>query len=463
MKIIKLSLILWGALCIKYSFAQTCNCETEFLHIKNFMEQNYAGFKDKEAQMTKAGYQKLVNEYVSYSKAPHSGEQCLLIITQFLDHFKDNHVYVRSNFGSAIDSAFIKQRQLINISDEKYRRLLRSTTKEGIYYFNWDSTAYKIAVIKDKSPLHDYIAVTLSSKLPGWKKGMLKFEGKMENDSLLKGVLFMRNQLPATQAFLFRGNTIFGDWQRVGTVREKTTGSYEPVASKKISNKTLYIKISSFSPSNANNIDSVLRVNDAALRSMPYLILDLRGNGGGADYTYVPLLRYLYTNPVHNIGVDVLATDANIRGWKNWLDDKDRSEENAKFIQSVITAMEANKGKMVNVNDDQTTTMEQVLPYPAKVAILIDKGCASTTEQFLLWARQSKKVILMGDSTSGTLDYSNKIEAPFLCMPYILQYSSSRSRRLDVSQGIDNVGIQPNKRLAPGSDWIKAAVRELEK
>jgi len=161
--------------------------------------------------------------------------------------------------------------------------------------------------------------------------------------------------------------------------------------------------------------------------------------------------------------VDVLATDANINGWRNWLNDKDRSEENVRFIKGVIETMEANKGKMLNINDDQTTTMEKVLPYPTKVVILTDKGCASTTEQFLLWARQSKKVILMGNNTSGTLDYSNKIEAPFLCMPYILQYSSSRSRRLDAGQGIDNIGIPPNRRLAPNEDWIKAAVSVLEK
>jgi len=69
----------------------------------------------------------------------------------------------------------------------------------------------------------------------------------------------------------------------------------------------------------------------------------------------------------------------------------------------------------------------------------------------------------MGDNTSGTLDYSNVREAPFLCMPYILCYSTTRSRRLDVGQGIDNIGVKPNIELKPGTDWIEAAVKELEK
>src|SRR6201995_1716639 len=193
-------------------YAQDCNCTVEFTHIKNFMEQNYAGFKDKEAQMTKAVYDKMVNQYMELSKAPHSSEQCLLIISQYMSQFKDQHVSIRGNFPTKIDSAFIGQRQTYIISDQQYKDLLHSTGKEGIYYFNWDTAAYKIAVIKDETPVHDYIGVLLQSNLPGWRKGVLKLEGKMVNDSTMKGVLFMRNQLPAEQYFVFSGNTIYGDW-----------------------------------------------------------------------------------------------------------------------------------------------------------------------------------------------------------------------------------------------------------
>jgi hypothetical protein len=62
------------------------------------METNYAGFKDKVAQMTGAGYGRLVKDYLAYSKGPHSTEKCLLIIASFLDHFKDEHVSVGHSF-----------------------------------------------------------------------------------------------------------------------------------------------------------------------------------------------------------------------------------------------------------------------------------------------------------------------------------------------------------------------------
>jgi len=337
---------------------------------------------------------------------------------------------------------------------------LQSKGKEGIYYFNWDSAAYKIAVIKDVTPLHDYVGVLLNSNLPGWKKGVLKLEGKMQNDSVMKGVLYMRNQMPSPQWFTFSKNTIYGDWQRAGTSRAKTTSTYVPVASRKLSEKTLYIKISSFSPSNGNNIDSVFKVNAEALKTMPYLVLDLRGNGGGSDYTFSPILPYVYTDPIHNIGVDVLSTDANIAGWTKELDDKDMSEENKNEIRGIIKQMEDGKGKWVSLGEDNVTSDYKRLPNPSKIIILVDKGCASTTEQFLLFARQSSKVVLMGQPTSGTLDYSNVREAPFSCMPYVLRYSTAKQA---LGQGIDNVGIKPNKMLDPNDDWIKAAMAELEK
>ena len=195
---------------------------------------------------------------------------------------------------------------------------------------------------------------------------------------------------------------------------------------------------------------------------MPNLVLDLRGNGGGADYTFNPLLPYVYTDPVKLIGVSLWSTDATINGWKKYLEDKDMSEENKKEISNIVAQLEANKDKWVSSSDDRVISNYKKLPSPAKIVILIDKGCASTTEQFLLFARQSSKVILVGENTSGTLDYSNVVRANFSCMPYILGYSSSRSRRLDVNQGIDNIGIKPDHYLTPKDDWIQKSLTLLE-
>lgn len=440
--------------------AQTCDCEKELLHTKQFIEHNYAGFGDKLKFIGKKEYEKKAGELLKLSKT--AKENCLLIVSQYLDIFKDNHIQVGSAFDAArYDSAYISNRPLVNIPAEKIETLRRSTTHEGIYNFNFDST-YTIAVYKDKTALHDYVGVLIDSKLPHWKKGMLKFEGKLVNDSLMKGTLYMRNHMPKVDWFFLGKNSIGGDWQREGTKREKFVSNYQPVASKKLSDKTFYIKISNFNPSNYKLIDSLFKANQETLSSTPNLVLDLRGNGGGADFAYAPILPYIYTGPVRTIGVDVLATEDNITGWKKILNDEDIPEDSKRSIRAMIEKMENNKGRLVNISDDEIDSSYKQQVYPHKVAILINRGCASTTEQFLLHAMQSSKVILMGENTDGTLDYSNMRDASFSCMPYTLHYATTRSRRLDVGQGIDDTGIAPNKVLPPGADWIAEAVKILE-
>ncbi|HEY1021671.1 MAG TPA: hypothetical protein VGE06_05135 [Flavisolibacter sp.] len=87
-------------------------------------------------------------------------------------------------------------------------------------------------------------------------------------------------------------------------------------------------------------------------------------------------------------------------------------------------------------------------------ADFIKRGCASSTKQFLLYARKSNKVILAGEPTQGTLDYSNMRKASFSCMPYGLRYATTRIRRLDAGEGIDNQGIQPTDLLSKNTDWV---------
>lgn len=407
MKIIKLFLLLF---IINNANAQTCDCEKEFLHIKQFMEHNYAGFTDKLKLLTKSGYDKKANEFYKLSKS--GGDNCVLIISQYLDMFKDDHIQVSATFSTAFDSAYISRRKQIDLPAGKTEALRTSTTHEGIYNFNFDS-AYTIAVYKDKTPLHDYIGVIIDSKLPSWKKGMIKFEAKYVNDSLLKGILYVRNHMPKVEWFYLGKNSIGGDWQREGTKKEKRSFTYVPVSSKKLSDKTLYIQVSDFDPSNYKRIDSIFKANQEALNSMPNLVLDLRDNGGGSDFSYTPILPYIVTGPVKNIGVDVLATEANIAGWKKVLSDPDIPDDNKKSISRMIETMENNKGKLVNIVDDEIDSSYKTLAYPRKVAILINRGCASTTEQFLLAAMQSSKVTLMGESTNGTLDYSNMRDSSF--------------------------------------------------
>ncbi len=73
----------------------------------------------------------------------------------------------------------------------------------------------------------------------------------------------------------------------------------------------LYFRIPSFDPSQKKAIDSVLDANDEMLSKMPNLIIDIRGNGGGSDFSFSNIVPYLKTNPISTVGVEYLSTSMN--------------------------------------------------------------------------------------------------------------------------------------------------------
>jgi hypothetical protein len=470
MKYIMVIGLLFMAVSIK---AQTCACEKEFLHIKNIVEHNFAGFPDRIKTLSTAVYKKETDELLKLARNKLAYDNCPLIISRYLGIFKSNHLGFSLNLDfSKTDTGFVNRRPIFNISDEKIAQLRQSRSWEGIYYFIHDSST-KIAVIKDPTSLHDYIGVTLESTRPTWKKGMIKLEGKLVNDSLLKGLLYMRNHRPKFENFLLwnDNNMIGGDWRREGTpvkqnVQSSSTGSpgerSSTIDAKSLTPQTFYIKMASFNLRYKPAIDSILKANERLLNSTPNLVLDLRDNGGGADDSWKELIPWVYTQPIKMIGTDVWATETTISGYKKYLENKNLSKETVDNINRLIANMEKAKGKWVKQYDDEIDSSFNPKTFPDKIVILINRWCGSSTEELLLAAQQSAKVILAGENTVGNLDYSNVVQAPFSCYPYTLVYATTRSRRLDIHQGIDNVGIAPKYHLAEGADWIKEALKIAE-
>ncbi len=469
MKYFMVMAMLWTAMSVK---AQTCACEKEFLYIKNMVEHNFAGSSDRIKTLSKAVYEKKTSQLLTLTRNKFASDNCPLIISQYLDIFQSHHLGFSPNYDpTKTDTDFVNHRPVFNITDEEIARLKNSRSWEGIYIFTYDSST-KIAVIKDPTGLHDYIGVTIESTRPTWRKGLIKFEGKLINDSVLSGLLYMRNHRPKLENFWFHddNNMISGDWRREGTpAPEKSTvatssaGERTPtIHAKSLSRNTFYIKLGSFNLNYKPAIDSLVKANEALLNSIPNLVLDLRDNGGGGDAAWEPFIPYVYTQPIKEIGTDVWVTPTTISGYKKYLDDKNMPKGNIDRLNSLIEKMGKAKGQWMKKNDDAIISSFTPKLFPKKIVILINRWCGSSTEEFLLAAQQSSKVILMGEHTVGNLDYSNVVNVPFSCYPYTLNYATTRSRRLNIGQGIDNIGIAPKYQLAEGVDWIGEALKILE-
>lgn len=448
------------------SFSQSCNCSKEFNDVKDKIEKNYAGFKDTVTGQTKAAYHTRTQFALEQSKSIKIPAHCVYLINDWLAFFKDGHIQIgRNRISKEKEKAKLLERiqgiERLSLSNETLIGLKNSKGIVGIY-LDADSTS-RIAVIKNKTAFRDYAGVVISSKPGKWLAGQVVLELKSGKGNALKGIMYDRYYIPVNVSLQVNKEAL-GSFKREGSPQSSTEFVSEAgVASKVLSAKTLYIKISTFNQNNAGNIDSLFKVNHANLNTLPNLILDLRNNGGGADFSYKPIVPYLYTNMFRNIGADVLSTDANIAGWSDIATTEGIPPDQKVFISEVTKKMEQHKGKLVSFSDDRTITLDSVASYPKKIIILINQNCGSTTEEFLLLAKQSSKVTLMGEHTAGVLDYANMRGADFSCMPYMLYWATSRSRRIDQGMAIDNIGIMPDKVLKGVQNWIDEAKEYAEK
>ena len=438
-----------------------CNCKAEFSKIKNHLESNYAGFKDKVTKSNLEQYNQFTAKKEQVAAQAKNKSQCFFIINQWMSFFNDNHLYSALNEESIekIDSKQLQKDfpiEKIVVSDELIEKLKKTQGIEGIY--TKKSESFSMAVVKNKNAFRDYVAVAVNSA-----------DGNLENGTVLAEL----KEKTAEEYFLLYNSS---HKLAFATIKPKdgelTSGfikdgkeilddkNYEFEA-KLLNENTLYFNLPSFSWEAKHLVDSLFSSQKDNLSKSSNLILDLRNNGGGSDGVYSVISPYLYTQPIKGIGVDVLASNDNIKGWELVLEYPDIPTESKAQIQQLVEKMKLQVNQNVNIVEDYVDSSYTPLLFPKNVVILINESCASTTEQFLLEARQSKKVTLMGQNTSGTLDYSNLRESDFCDMPYKIYTPTTRSRRIDIGEGIDGIGIKPTIYLTEEQDWIQEALKIL--
>jgi C-terminal processing protease CtpA/Prc len=158
----------------------------------------------------------------------------------------------------------------------------------------------------------------------------------------------------------------------------------------------------------------------------------------------------------------MLFTPDNTAAWDTLIDQY-RNELPKEYLDNLSKRVHKHDGTqraLVKYANDYTDTLPTVWPSPAKIAIVIDGGCGSSTEEFLLFARQSKKTIMAGEHSMGVLDYSNVVPRNFSDPAFTLHYPTSRSRRIDAGLAIDNKGIQPDIKLNLDGNWLNELMKK---
>ena len=224
-----------------------------------------------------------------------------------------------------------------------------------------------------------------------------------------------------------------------------------------LSPKTILLRLGSFDPWNREPLIALLRTNHAALANHPNWIIDVRGNSGGSDSTYKPILPWLLPDETVSVGEMWLATPANLEGHRNMcaIYAPGDSECEKELNEAIARIRKAPTGSLVPQDDKGSISFDRQEPLelrrPSRVAILIDGGCGSACEQFLLTARQSFNVKLIGRRSWGSLDFSNLRPFALPSGERLLWYATSRSLRIP-DLPVDLAGIPPDiyLPLAPG-------------
>ena len=254
-----------------------------------------------------------------------------------------------------------------------------------------------------------------------------------------------------------------GDWSPAKEAAEAPSGDAPAPATPQariawLSDKTVLLTLPTFFASAAEGIVKMMADNRKRLERTPNWIIDVRDNNGGDDGTYAPITDAVIGNPIFIAGVEFLSTPANIEATAGLCDFYAPGDKNCiASLERLVTAMRAVPPGTYAPHPSLGDTVTRIDPdeprrkRPARVAVLTDRECGSSCEQFLLAMKQAWNVKLFGRRTTGALDYSNLRPHKLPSGKRLILYATSRSKRLP-HLPVDAVGVLPDVFLPPPAD-----------
>ncbi|MGL4800263.1 MAG: S41 family peptidase [Cellulosilyticaceae bacterium] len=253
-----------------------------------------------------------------------------------------------------------------------------------------------------------------------------------------------------------------GNQEVVPILLKKYTYNEEPYYCKQIRDDMVYMRLEDFN--NEEQIQGMYREYDELICKTPYLVIDVRGNGGGMDSAFFPLLKYClpegYTLNDLNVddgGAEVNFTERNVgKRLKMYAAYKqmDVPQETLDMIIQMEQEAKENYGKgFMKCCEDPHIPIEGAA-VPNQVFILTDSRCGSSGDSFVQIMRHSPKVTVVGRPTMGILDYSNCIFNDYGA--YTFMYPTSRLLNIDK-------GICMTRNGVPVDSYVEWTPEHLQK
>lgn len=473
---IKLSGLVFVVMCLPVMVhGQQCRCEKVYAEVKMTVENNYAGWFDKINFDNVKRYRDWSEPFKARTQGITDDSLCATVIKEWLAYFTDKHLQIAYTSGSMAKSKGAGISILRSQMDEKAIRDYLEDTKradavEGIY----ENETYRLGITKvDDNVFH---AVVLSSRNDNWKSGEVKaiihkdskkyrlqfYAGdkmSIENHELVIAdnildmeVMYLDKKFPETKA------------KRDRLEYEMAKDKYAPSLTFK--DGAAIFTFPSFENNSEEQTTYLLKKHEEQLSKAAHWVIDLRNNSGGNYKVGMQLMKYLYTQPYVQYNSEMRMTPLNLDLWfrtyvKSSYDQLDA--EAKKTWDAEMEVMKSNYGKNYNASGKlaDTISMDAVLPYPQKVALLINRNTVSSGELFTLLARQSKKVTVMGENSGGMMDYGNVVTFKTVCPSIALKMPINRQLWLEDFFSVDKAGIKPEVALI-GNNWVEEALKRIK-
>lgn len=483
-------------ICIR-AFSQDtelCNCKNDFDFIVRYLENDYAGFTDNVTATNRAAYEHLKDSVALKVLKPLSKAYCNQVLNEYIDFFRDNHLRVRSKIGKAIDekseaevsrfknSAAFIGRERIEFDSTALRKYLSASSDpiEGIY----ENEVYEIAIVKNKTHFRDYCGIITKSATPLWEAGQLKLEFKQIGASRFQTILYYRDHSPENKIVkAMHPVSDIMELKRTFTNAEPTLFRQNfkaaPVGKwfqyKELDDSTLYIHVKTFFGALKSKLDSAYQQIKPILERKPYLILDVRDNGGGSDACWDFFSKYLYTQPFENDLNEYYCSPEIVKRNEEHL--RDMRNNRKGYGWQAITFQKiklrkikkAKKGTFIPLSkmtpwwarpfvNTKTSKQKNIAPFPKKAIVVFNRNSASSAEGLIIEAMKSTKVTTFGKNSGGFNAFGDIRE---VSTPSGLLLQSATTRIRNRFQ-YEKIGIEPKVKAQNNSDWIEQA-RQLLK
>jgi Peptidase family S41 len=355
------------------------------------------------------------------------GEDCYRVLSSLTGWFQDPHLFVYQSV--RVDSAEVRRRasavQTLPVEESEVRAYLERAGPaldpiEGIWY----EAGLRVAVIPEPGAGPGrFVALVLAPDTAIWPRGAVRARFTRRADGGYATEMWLRNfarrelEAHVYKRVLLRMSP--GTWGKEYPVRPEDEGLLAPADPRRptllLRPGTVVVSLPSHDPAYRPVLDSLVTAHAGDLATRPRLIVDLRGNEGGASWMSDALRPYIATRTRRPTpfdgGEDVMLSSPDQIAYARRAFGPDTS----RFVRSLLERLQARPGELVpfaEPGQPEPPRMDSVIAGPRCVGVMVDRGTVSASEVLVLAALRSERTRVFGEPTAGALDYPSTNVVP---------------------------------------------------